>query len=38
MGDEMKGVLKDTMSAYKRCIADLRAKVEMSMQLMSQSG
>ena len=39
MGDEMKGVLKDTMSAYKRRIADIKAKGEMSMhegkQLMS---
>ena len=29
-GDEMEGVLKNTMSAYKRRIVDLKAKGEMS--------
>ena len=42
MGDEMEGVLKDTMSAYKRRITDLKAKGELSMhegkQPMSQFG
>ena len=38
----MEGVFKDTMSAYKRRIADLKSKGEMSIhegkQPMSQSG
>ena len=42
MGDEMEDVLKDTMSIYKRRIANLKAREEMSMhpgkQRMSQSG